>query len=267
MSQIHFDHIFIPTTKDQRTLRIYLPEGYDDDVTRYPVLYMHDAQNLFDDQTAYGGFSWGIKDTLDHLIQDNLIPKLILVGIDNAPIRFDEYMPWKSAELVDELFGEVWGGKGDIYADFIVKDLKHYIDANYKTKTDYAHTMIAGSSLGGLISSYIAFKYTDIFGVVGVFSLASWFNEDRYLSYLDQAPLKSDQKYFITIGNNESSKKDYKGFSNIYLDNSRNLRNALKEKGIKNIFYQETDDRHHEDNWKKAFKPFILFAFEQNKNR
>ncbi|MFU8793235.1 MAG: alpha/beta hydrolase [Acholeplasmataceae bacterium] len=266
MSQIHIDHIYTPTTKDQRTLRIYLPEGYDyDDMTRYPVLYMHDAQNLFDDHLAFGGVSWGIKDTLDDLIQKKFIPKLIVVGIDNSPIRLDEYTPWKSAELVDELFGKVGGGKGDIYADFIVKDLKHYIDAHYKTKTDYDNTMIAGSSLGGLISSYIAFKYTDLFGVVGVFSLASWFNEVRYLSYLDQAPLKSDQKYFITIGKHESSKKDYKGFSNIYLDNSRNLRNALKDKGVTHIFYQETDDAHNEKNWKKAFKSFILFAFDKNK--
>ena len=267
MGKIILDKLFIPTTKDHRTLRIYLPEDYDNETVSYPVLYMHDAQNLFDDAMAYAGVSWGVKETLDALISEQKIPKLIVVGIDNSPERMDEYSPWKSAELVSELFDDCWGGKGDLYADFIVKDLKHYIDDNYRTQRDFHNSMIAGSSMGGLISSYTAFKYTDIFGVVGIFSLASWFNEERYLAYLDDAPLRSDQKYFITIGKHETSKDDYKSFSNIYLDNSRNLRNALEEKGIKHIFYQETDDQHNESNWKKAFIPFILFAFEDIKNR
>jgi predicted alpha/beta superfamily hydrolase len=263
MGNIIIDTIDIPTTKTKRTLRIYLPDAYETSLDYYPVLYMHDAQNLYDDHTSYGGLSWGVKETLDSLITDKKIPKLIVVGIDNSSERVHEYTPFKAALDIRNKHYLDTGGLGDLYADFCVKSLKPYIDHKYRTKPGYPYTMIAGSSLGALISVYIAAKYPNVYSSVGVFSLASWFNETAFLDSVSKATLRQDQTYFISIGKKESSLEDDPLFSSIYINNSRNLKKLLEDKDIKSIGYQETDDIHHESNWRKAFPIFISYVFNQ----
>jgi len=263
MGEIVFDSIYIPTTNNKRTLSIYLPDGYDASLEYYPVLYMHDGQNLFDDKRAYAGLSWGIKETLDAWIALKKIPKLIVVGIDNSDMRINEYTPFKAAPEYLEMLGQNTGGMGEAYADFCVNMLKPYIDQTYRTKPGYPYTMMAGSSLGALISIYTASKYPNVYHAIGVFSLASWFHEKEFLKCVSNAKLRTDQKYFITIGDHESSDDDEPKFAEIYLNNSRNFKSLLEEKNIRMIYYQETNDIHHESNWRKAFPTFISFVFNQ----
>jgi predicted alpha/beta superfamily hydrolase len=257
------EKLFIQTTQDERILRILLPDDYETSKKSYQVLYMHDGQNLFEDETAYGGHSWGIYEIIKELKTKQKIEDLIIVGIDNSDLRFFEYSPWKNTTYINRFGGQPVGGMGDLYADFIVYSVIPFIESHYRVKKNKKDRMIAGSSLGGYISAYMGAKYPDLFGVVGVFSLASWFNEDDFINYINKASLTKDQKFFISIGSNETSSDEYSHFNEIYLSNSRNLKQLLDKKGIDQIFYIETDDVHHELAWRKVFPHFLTFINEK----
>ncbi|HYE53636.1 MAG TPA: alpha/beta hydrolase-fold protein, partial [Chitinophagaceae bacterium] len=152
---------YMPQLKRYRRIWVYLPPGYFIGNKRYPVLYMHDGQNLFDDATAFSG-EWGIDETLDSMKKH-----CIVVGIDNGGLkRMNEYNPYDN-----DRFGK---GEGKQYLAFIVKTLKPFIDKKYKTLADKKNTHIAGSSMGGLISMYAAIVYPNVFGSAGVFSPSFW---------------------------------------------------------------------------------------------
>lgn len=260
MRKIEIKHLYIDTTKNERAIRISLPEDYVTSKKRYPVLYMHDGQNLFDDKTSYSEISWGINETMTNLLSKGLIHDLIIVGIDNSDQRMFEYSPWKSSSIVKKISNMKMGGLGDEYAQFVVHKVKPFIDENYRTQPEYKHTLLGGSSMGAFISVYIAVKYPNIFKHIGVFSLASWFNEDRFLKFLSAAEIDPKQRFFISIGNQESSDEKTPEFNEIYLQNSRNLYHLLREKHVSDILYIETDDIHHESAWRKVFVDFIRFA-------
>ncbi len=146
-----------------RKIWLYLPEDYARSGKRYPVLYMHDAQNLFDAHTSFAG-EWRVDETLD-----SLKAQVIVVGIEHgSDKRIDEMTPFKN-----EKYG---GGNADAYVDFIVSTLKPAIDKTYRTKKSAQHTIIMGSSLGGLVSLYAALKHPDVFGNAGIFSPSLWFS-------------------------------------------------------------------------------------------
>lgn len=251
--------LWIDTTRDKRTVRILLPPGYETSQKTYPVLYMHDGQNLFEDHTAYDGQSWGIVETLSDLQDKGLVEELIVVGIDNAPNRVFEYTPWVS-DTIKERDGETVGGHGDRYAQWVVETLIPAIETRYRIRKDPASRMIAGSSLGAYISVYIAINHPDLFGVVGVFSLASWFNEKDWLDHIRQCGVSSGQRYFISIGDQESSDDDVPDFNQIYINNSRTFKTLLAEQGVLDICYLETHDIHHESAWRKVFADFMIWV-------
>ncbi len=181
----------IPQLGRTRRVWIYLPPGYTASSTRYPVLYMHDGQNLFDAATSYAG-EWGVDETLDSLraLGD---PGAIVVGVDNGgEHRMQEYNPWAFAQ-----FGP---GEGDAYVDFLVKTLKPYVDRHYRTRPDRRHTGIAGSSMGGVISLYAALKYPAVFGRVGVFSPAFWTAPALYALARGAHPAPGTRIYMVTGG-------------------------------------------------------------------
>jgi len=178
-----------PQLKTTKKIWIYLPEDYSATAKKYSVIYMHDAQNLFDSKTAYSG-EWNVDEKLDSL----KVP-VIVVGIEHGnDKRIDELTPFKN-----EKYG---GGNADNYLDFIVKTLKPYIDKNYRTKPKAKNTIIMGSSLGGLVSYYATLKYPETFGKAGVFSPSFWFSNDIY-TLTEKAPKIKTKIYFL-CGDKES---------------------------------------------------------------
>jgi predicted alpha/beta superfamily hydrolase len=155
---------YIPQLDRHRRVWIYLPENYSSSKKKYPVLYMQDGQNVFDDATsAYG--EWGVDEALDSLGKQH--KEIIVVAIDNgADKRMNEYSPYDTEE-----YGK---GEGSQYVDFLVQTLKPFIDKHYRTMKDEKNTFIAGSSMGGLISFYAVLKYPKVFGGAGVFSPSFW---------------------------------------------------------------------------------------------
>ena len=163
---------FIPQLNRPRRVWIYLPPSYNSSTKKYPVMYMHDGQNVFDDLTSFSG-EWGVDEAMDTLGLKT--KECIVVGIDNGGNkRLNEYCPY-DFDLKGIAANNVSGkGEGALYVDFLAKTLKPFIDKKYRTLKDSKNTFTAGSSMGGLISMYAVLKYPKVFGGAGVFSPAFW---------------------------------------------------------------------------------------------
>lgn len=167
--------LFPSALTQPRRVDVWLPPGYEAGRDRYSVLYMHDGQNLFDPaSTAFG--EWGVDEALGRLMAAGTVRSTIVVGIWNTPNRARDYMPnapfQAMAETTQQAYAARIGGEplSDFYGDFLVKELKPFIDKQYRTKPDRAQTFIMGSSMGGLISLYTMMRYPDVFGGAGCIS-------------------------------------------------------------------------------------------------
>lgn len=224
----------------ERTIRVYTPLNYESEQTkRYPVLYMHDGQNVFEDQDAIQGVSLGLKDYLD---KSRL--ELIVVGIDTNMLgdeRKNEYCPWVDGEFSKNLIGmaSTTGGKGAAYVEFIVHELKPFIDDTYRTLED--STSIAGVSLGGLISTYAACRYPHIFTKVATISCAFWRNQEEIEKLLIHTDLSSIEKFYMDAGTKESEdERISKGF----LESNQAIYEILAGK-IPNTKFEILEDSAH----------------------
>jgi predicted alpha/beta superfamily hydrolase len=179
---------FMPQLNRYRRIWIYLPADYATTRKKYPVLYMHDGQNVFDAATSFSG-EWGVDEALDTLRKD-----LIVVAVDNGgEHRMHEYCPY------DMKYGK---GEGDAYVDFLVQTLKPHIEKHYRVKKSAKDNFIAGSSLGGLISFYALLKYPNKFGGAGIFSPAFWINPE--FKNIDSRKLKKIKgKVYFFAGQQE----------------------------------------------------------------
>jgi predicted alpha/beta superfamily hydrolase len=232
-----------PQLKNSRALRIYLPPSYaENPAKRYPVLYMHDGQNLFDAKTASFGVEWGIDETVNRLVAMGTMDEVIVVGIDNTPDRIPEYTP-----CCDPKYG---GGKLDAYGAFIVDTVKPYIDRSYRTLPGKDNTAIMGSSLGGIASVAIAQRYPDTFSKAGGVSSSFWWNKGSLISKL---PARVPVKFYLDAGTNDDG-----------LEDTTKMVEAMRAKG-----YRETDDlmffkadggKHNEASWAaRVEKPLTWF--------
>jgi predicted alpha/beta superfamily hydrolase len=185
---------YMPELNRNRRIIMYLPPDYANSNKSYPVLYMHDAQNLFDAATAFGGNEWKVDESLNTLFQQGDYG-CIVVGIDNSAYRLDEYSPWINPD-----YG---GGQGDEYVDFLVNTLKPYIDANYRTLPGRNTTGIMGSSMGALISMYGFSERQDIFSKVGVFSPAFWFAGTEPANHVATHPKQGAARVYLLAGGDE----------------------------------------------------------------
>lgn len=239
----------MPGLNRQRQLRIYLPPGYAaSSDKRYPVLYMHDGQNLFDAATGYAG-EWRVDESLNALAGTNKL-ELIVVGIDNGQDkRMTELNPWINP---DPKFG---APEGDAYLDFIVKVVKPLIDQQYRTQPDRAHTGIMGSSMGGLISHYAISQYPAVFGVAGVFSPSYWAGGAAGLEHFASKPAATDARLYLLMGEQEGGDM----VSNVEKVNAALLRGGHPPA---NLSLKITPGAgHNEAFWASEFERAVLWMF------
>ena len=235
----------IPQLKTTRRIWIYLPKDYETSHKKYEVMYLQDAQNLFDDATSYAG-EWQVDETLNKIFEKTG-KSLIVVGIDNGGEKsIEELSPYKNAK-----YG---GGNGDNYVNFIVENLKPFIDKNYRTKPQRKFTTIGGSSLGSLISVYAAVKYPETFGKVLAFSSAFWFNAEDLNAFISHSKVNlKHQKYYFIQGKHED--EDMEAQTQRVIEN-------LKSKNVKskNIFLKiDEDGKHNEMYWRREFEGAVLW--------
>lgn len=164
-----------------RNVDVWLPPGYARDRRRrYPVVYMHDGQNLFDPKTSFAGVDWGVDEALARLIEQGVIREAVVVGVWNTPRRLAEYMPRKAAppaprrgeaRAPETAAGPAAGAAvSDEYLKFLVRELKPFVDSNYRTRPGRADTFVMGSSMGALVSAYAVCEYPRVFGGAGCVS-------------------------------------------------------------------------------------------------
>jgi enterochelin esterase-like enzyme len=164
--RVHKNAIPSSILGNPRSLIVYLPPGYEQNAQqRYPVLYLQDGQNLFDEATSYQGIEWKLDEAAQKLIGDGHMKPAILVGVYNSPTRDAEYTPPFGGLASDK-------ARGDKYAQMLVKEVKPFIDQRYRTLADRDNTFVGGGSLGGLVALYAARTHNDVFG--GVVALSPW---------------------------------------------------------------------------------------------
>lgn len=228
--------------KNERDLVIWLPPSYYKSKKRYPVLYMHDGQNLFNPSTSFSGNDWRVDETTQFLLDKKLIEEFIVVGINNTSSRLEEY----------NLFTD----SGKYYSLFIKNEVKTFIDTHYRTKPDSRNTGIMGSSMGGLISFQIAWILPNIFGKAACLSNSFWVNDKMIFDFVQEAEVKrKNQKIYIDCGTAEKQ---------LIRDNKRMcalLRRMEVDKGNSVHCHFEKDAKHNEVDWaKRLYKP-LLFLF------
>lgn len=239
--QVSTFSIEAPQLHVKKKIWIYLPKNYNTTQKKYPVIYMHDAQNLFDAKTSFVG-EWNVDEKLD-----SLKAQVIVVGIEHGnDKRIDELTPYKNTK-----YG---GGKADIYLDFIVNTLKPAIDSKYRTKANAGNTSIMGSSLGGLTSFYALLKYPKIFGKAGVFSPSFDYSKDIYTA--TEATKKINAKIYFLYGDNEDADMvPNMDKMNDLLDKKRcECRHLTQKRMVKG-------GQHNEKLWRDGFVKAYLWLF------
>jgi predicted alpha/beta superfamily hydrolase len=237
---------YIPQLDRNRRIWLYLPPDYEKSKKKYPVLYMHDGQNIFEAATSYSG-EWGVDEFLDSMFTQSK-KEVIVVGIDNGNFkRMNEYNPWEFQN-----FGK---GEGDKYVDFLVKTLKPFIDQHYRTLKNKANTFIAGSSMGGLISLYAVLKYPQVYGSAGVFSPAFWTASGIDSTTIADAK-KINSRLFFYAGGKEGDSM---------VPDMKRIEKEIKERSqspVKELIDPEA--RHNEAAWRKYFPAFYEWAILNN---
>ena len=236
----------MPGLNRSRQVRLYLPPGYQSSEKRYPVLYMHDGQNVFDNATAYAG-EWEVDETLNTLAAAGQL-ELIVVAIDNGgEKRMTELNPVDHAE-----FGKT---EGKAYLEFIANTVKPYIDQHYRTLADVEHTGIMGSSMGGLISHYALLQFPQVFGKAGIFSPSYWALGEQ-VQWFENQPVAANARLYFYMGGEEGD--------TMVPDMKRVYKAALTQGHPTELaqYHLVAEAEHNEAAWRNEFKTAVLWLFE-----
>jgi len=236
----------MPQFDTTRRIWIYLPPNYYESKKSYPVLYMHDGQNLFDKITSYAG-EWQIDNSMDRLFAQQQSEGAIVVGIDNGggDARFEEYIP---------------KNQGAKYLNFLVHTLKPFIDKNFHTLPGRNHTGIAGSSLGGLISLYIGLKRSDVFSKIGAFSPAMSFAGDSFNGCIKV----QNMKIYLDVGTQEHLPyNSYRKYAHLVWVTYYQLICAGFSNDELKLFVDK-DAGHEEAAWGRRFPVAFLWLFAKD---
>jgi predicted alpha/beta superfamily hydrolase len=234
----------------KRDLVVYTPGIYEKRPDlRFPVLYLEDGQNLFDPATSFiPGMYWHVGDTADALIAQGAIQPLIIVGIYNTEKRLNEYTPTRDKKL--------GGGRADKYGSMLVKELKPFIEMSYRVLPEPANTGLGGSSLGGLLTIYLGFKYPNVFGKLAILSPSVWWNQRAILDFVARAPIESHSRIWLDVGTKEGEST---------VQNVTALRDTLVHRGWQdnqNLHFELIPDaQHNEEAWSRRVGPFLQFLF------
>jgi predicted alpha/beta superfamily hydrolase len=236
--------------RNQRDLIVYLPPGYDEQPDRrFPVLYLHDGQNLFDGATSFiPGMDWHVGQTADQSICAGAVAPLIIVGMYNTKARIREYTPTHVPKL--------GGGRADRYAKFLIEEVKPFIEREYRTLSGPEKTGIGGSSLGGLVSLYLGLKLPHIFGRLAALSPSVWWNQRLMHRFAASADVRPRPSIWLDIGTREGPRivQDVEQFRDVLLQKGWQLGRDLH-------FERVEGAEHNEAAWAQRVGPFLHFLY------
>ena len=236
-----------------RDVIVYVPPGYDEEPERtYPVLYMHDGQNLFDGETSYvKGRTWMVLEHADGAIEADEVEPLVIVGIYNTGDR-------RLAEYTHEYNWQMGGGEANNYGDLLTRELMPWIAERYRVRQDRESTGMGGSSLGGLVSLYLGLRYPQIFGRLALLSPSVWWNHKSILGYLNEhSPQMWERpRVWLDVGDHEGQRT---------LRDVEHLARRLKANGWRPgetmHFERVHEGTHDEASWAGRVRPMLRFLF------
>jgi len=248
-------HLHSALLPDDRTISVYLPPQYAEDPNRrFPVLYLHDGQNLFDPRTSYiPNRTWRAGSTADSLTYANRIEPLILVGVANTGLRrMAEYTPTHDFHM--------GGGEGRSYGRLLIEELKPFIDATFRTLPGPENTGLGGSSLGGLITLFLGLQHPDVFTRLAVLSPSIWWDHRSVLTFVEAAAdPKPPLKIWLDIGTAEGQR---------HVRDAELLDRLLVKEGWRHgidlAFMKAEGGVHDEDAWAARFDQVLTFLFPSN---
>jgi predicted alpha/beta superfamily hydrolase len=248
-----------------RMIRVLLPANYfaPHNASRtYPVLYMQDGQNIFDEATAAHG-EWHMDETVEHLVGSFKIPPMMVIGIDNAGAqRATEYLPYPdSHNTEDKNAADAKNLHGDEYARFLVTELMPYIEKHYRVARGALSTGLGGSSYGGVISLYTALKYPGIFGRLLVESPPLWIGDDQLLKDVEKAK-RLPLKIYVGVGTKEGQTDPEE--AKLVVDKAQELEKILRKEGMGATRLKVVVDEgaeHNEAAWSQRLPDALLFLY------
>lgn len=251
----HHANFHSKVLNNDRNIIVYLPPDYETSPNRrYPVLYMHDGQNVFDGMTSYiPNQEWRADEAAESLISSGLIEPLIIVGIDNAGVeRANEYLP----TTMTRPDGAKWGGKADLYGKMLIEEIKPLIDQTYRTKRDRANTALCGSSFGGVITLYLGLTHPETFSKLLVVSPSIWWDNNYLLKKLEELKAKPNLKIWLDMGTAEgdSSTKAAKDAAQILAKKGMSM-------GRDVVLYIDSGAEHNEVAWARRFPAMLMYLF------
>lgn len=244
--------------RNTRLLRVWLPPRYgapENDARHYPVLYLNDGQNLFDRTTAFTGVEWGVDETADRLIRQEIIPPMIIVGIDNTQNdRIKEYLPYRSFSP------PVLRPQGKYYPDFLIDEVMPFVGQQYRIAKGPENSGLGGSSLGALISLYTVIDRPGVFSRLLLESPSLFISNRRILKncrHFRQWPAR----VFLAIGTREAGREDK---DEQVVEDVRELDHILRRAGLDESRLRVKIDEgagHNEGEWAKRFPEALSFLF------
>lgn len=253
-----FELSISPLTQSPRKVWVYLPDSYDKNPRKkYPVLYMFDGHNLFFDEVATYGKSWGIKDYLD---QNHL--DLVVAGQDcnhTGNLRLDEYCPLP-CEKISDFSGEWINAEGDITAKWFVDSLKKECEKRYRIYKDRNHVGIGGSSMGGLMALYCIAKYNDVYAKAACVSSAAFFNENGLKDLISKTSFHKNTKIYMDFGSNETRKKSELVSS---MDLLLQINHDFSMKGCDTYPHLVVKGTHSEASWETIVPVFLQYLYPE----
>lgn len=242
-----------------REVQVWLPPGYEQEAARrYPVLYLHDGQTMFDAEAA--GAEWQFDESAQRLVLSGAIEPFIIVAVSNTGARMDEYTPTRAllpAARTGLTEARHIGGSAPKYADYLLKELKPLIDRRYRTRPDATSTATGGSSIAGLLTLWLVLHHHDVFGAGLVVSPSVWWDDQFALrdAATAQLPASSQPKVWLDIGTLEGAEA---------LPVMRKLRDTLTGRGwnANTLSYGEfADATHDEASWALRVEGMLRFLY------
>jgi predicted alpha/beta superfamily hydrolase len=239
----------------ERAVHVWTPPGYARNPrTRYPALYLHDGQNIFDPDTAFiRGQHWQAAESATALVREGQIAPLVIVAIDNTgEARIDEYTPTYSARISR-------GGHADRYAQMMLAELMPFVAERYRLRNGPRFTAVGGSSLGGLLTLYLGMRHPEVFGKLAIMSPSLWWDDRAILGMVASQPIRPRPRVWLDTGTEEASTP------RASTRDARWLRRILSRQGWRNgrnlMYYEDQGGGHNERAWAHRFPMMLRFLF------
>ena len=261
MNRVIIKDLYSNNLKRNKKVRIILPLNYGLDNLTYPVIYMHDGQNLIN-PSPFSNHSWEVMNSMDEAFEH--LGGVIIVGIDSDNVyRLMEYsndLNRSAIKRLKSMKAENIKPEADLYGQFIVEELKPIIDKEFKTKTSKESTFMAGSSCGGNISIYLGLKYQNLFGCIGAFSPAYYIVKKGLYEFMDKIEVSDNFRIYHDMGTKENG-----FFSKIYFNEQKVFHDYISKKMAEDNLMQIIDEgaTHSEVYWAKRFKKFLEFCLNK----